>query len=336
MKTRPTHVVNILSPGKLFLLGEYAVLEGHPAAVMAVDRYVRLSPCAGSAPDGGDPVSLARKLAECALGMEPGPETYRADSTSLFHGGKKLGLGSSAAVVAASAASVFHQAGRDITKSSTRREIWGIAKKAHDSFQRASGSGADIAASLAGGVIVFRRHGESGADFMPAKLPAGIHLVFIWTAETISTASTLRSVECFRKKDPAGYRDIIDGMGAAAGLFISAGLGTPSGFIASFHEYGSMMSELGRRCGSPAAAPAVEMAARHAAELGGAAKPSGAAGGDFIVAAFGDPRCTERFSRRMADAGLETMDFSPARLGVHAETGCAVSRPEGKEEFDER
>ena len=45
----------IRAPGKLFLLGEYAVLEGYPAIVAAVDRHAVLQPTPRSKTAGQPP-----------------------------------------------------------------------------------------------------------------------------------------------------------------------------------------------------------------------------------------------------------------------------------------
>lgn len=77
------------------------------------------------------------------------------------------------------------------------------------------------------------------------------------------------------------------------------------------------MQELGRLCGSDIVTEEMKRAARHAAGLGGGAKPSGAGGGDFLVAAFDDPGAAAAFSRGVGRLGLVATRFRPARRGVH-------------------
>jgi len=97
------------APGKLILTGEYAVLDGAPALVVAVNRRVTASRHTG--PRGSSPflVAVAEEIAR-SYGVDA-PEARAAmeivvDSSSFFLGNTKLGLGSSAAVtVAATAAS---------------------------------------------------------------------------------------------------------------------------------------------------------------------------------------------------------------------------------------
>src|SRR5438067_1243374 len=102
------------APGKAMLFGEYAVLEGAPALLAA---------CPPSAPLHVDSSALT------------------ADGA----GGRKLGLGSSAAVTVA----VFGEQRQDLS----RIERWRTCRAAHDRAQGHPGSGADIAAALWGGIL---------------------------------------------------------------------------------------------------------------------------------------------------------------------------------------
>jgi mevalonate kinase len=103
------------APGKLVALGEYAVLDGAPALVLALDRYAQ----AGIGRSGDSHCHLqvrAPKVVDrrFAPGTTSGaalvdlvtagiPLPWRAmlDSADFFEGPAKLGLGSSAAVLCA-------------------------------------------------------------------------------------------------------------------------------------------------------------------------------------------------------------------------------------------
>ncbi|MBK7976151.1 MAG: hypothetical protein IPK07_23725 [Deltaproteobacteria bacterium] len=185
------------APGKLMLLGEYAVLEpGCEALVVAVDRFVRvrIEPAAApvlDCPDlgivaldgelrdgaihwrGGDDPALARKLAfvdqTLALvlaaarrrGAEPPPFALTVES-ELGAGPDKAGLGSSASVATAVAGAALAWCGGAAGSGATglsSRAIFQVAALAHYLAQGRKGSGADVAAAVTGGVVAYRNPG---------------------------------------------------------------------------------------------------------------------------------------------------------------------------------
>jgi phosphomevalonate kinase len=135
------------APGKLILTGEYAVLDGAPALVVAVDRRVSARRRIG--PHGSSPflVAVAEEIAR-AYGVDA-PEARAAmeivvDSSTFFLGNTKLGLGSSAAVTVAATALAL-----TITREVPvidREAVQAIASAAHGSAQssRPRPSSADL------------------------------------------------------------------------------------------------------------------------------------------------------------------------------------------------
>jgi phosphomevalonate kinase len=169
------------APGKLFLSGEYAVLWGGTARVAAVgprtaaavrrrdDREVHLLLEEGrlvghATPRGvawrgevGAPFAFAAKTLDVALrahGRETLGFSLAMAPSPKGPGGQKLGLGSSAraTVLAAEAARYVLDARFDAVK---------LALLAHALGQGMKGSGGDVAASAAGGVVRYRRYDVS-------------------------------------------------------------------------------------------------------------------------------------------------------------------------------
>ena len=171
------------APGKLYILGEYAVVEpGHRAVLVAVDRTVRVEIDAdeehGLLQSSGHAPLLWRYDTAGDLCIEEGPEGYyryvlaalvtvdrwRAESglparhcslritSSLDDAatGRKLGLGSSAAVTVATVGALcaFH----GLTPSP--EQIYRLAMLATTRVARAT-SGGDLAASALGGWISY-------------------------------------------------------------------------------------------------------------------------------------------------------------------------------------
>ena len=141
-----TQGLRVVAPGKMLLSGSYAVLEGAPALVCAVDRYAVAREASGDA---------ASAEVAAAFGAEAPPSV---DVSALSRGGDKLGLGGSAAAVVAALGYRFASRGEDLGRAPVRDAIFRDARRAHARVQ-GGGSGVDIAASVYGGVLRYSPRG---------------------------------------------------------------------------------------------------------------------------------------------------------------------------------
>ncbi|OQY26381.1 MAG: hypothetical protein B6244_13775 [Candidatus Cloacimonetes bacterium 4572_55] len=180
------------APGKVIIIGEYAVLEKAPSLVMAVDRFafVTLEPTekfSVSAPlinvesagfhigkshniifdSDVDHVARVRlkffiSVFETTLRYvrkkqkHLAPFRIQSNTDGFFDSevSEKLGLGSSAALTAAICAAILTAAGLDI--ASGKMNIYRLCQEAHHQAQGRVGSGIDIAASVFGGILYHR------------------------------------------------------------------------------------------------------------------------------------------------------------------------------------
>ncbi len=169
------------APGKVVLSGEYAVLDGAPAICMAVNR--RAMATVGDSPDGRCRVATPGRefangekfhIVEAVCGSRP-ELTIELDSRAFAEDGRKLGIGSSAALTAALVAAL----GGD---------VYPDALAAHRRLQGGSGSGVDVATSVHGGLIKYQM---PDASVHQLEWPEDLAIRFIWTGTSTSTRARL-------------------------------------------------------------------------------------------------------------------------------------------------
>lgn len=179
------------APGKVVLSGEYAVLFGHPAVSMAVDRRAVAEIdesgddellCSG-ATSGADP-----GIRDCVcdvLGIEPVRGALRLDTSAFVDpvGGIKLGIGSSAALTAALTRALA-------PKGTDAAALLDLAARAHAALQGGRGSGVDVATSVSGGLIRYTR----GASPSSLGWPRGLHYALLWSGQPVTTAERVDRV----------------------------------------------------------------------------------------------------------------------------------------------
>jgi phosphomevalonate kinase len=327
----------VSAPGKVVIAGEYAVLEGHIAIVAAVDaraaiRWSRDIDGSRVTPDGSPQnstlppeVVLARRVAEASLGVISGL-TLALDTEALRQGDRKYGLGSSAAGAAAAVGAVMAAHGID---PATRREaLLHLAHEGHRSVAP-QGSGVDVAAASLGGFLRFRRGevsargAEFGADIAeasPIAWPSSLVPALVWTGTPARTSELVAKVNALRAGDAKGHRAAIDAIAAEAARFAAAlATADASEAIAALDAHGEAMAALGRAADAPIVTESLAAAASLARELGGAAKPSGAGGGDIAIALLPDLAARDAFFARAPSLGLQPLDVALGAEGVRLE-----------------
>jgi phosphomevalonate kinase len=195
------------APGKVVLSGEYAVLDGAPAVVMAVDRRARVEietsgeDChtvvapggrgTGRFTAGGGVIAWQSGRDEFRL-VDSVWRTANADAdrrlalsldTREFvdaESGLKLGIGSSAALTAALSYALAEAARTDADPDR-------IAYAAHRQFQGGLGSGVDVACSLTGGLVDYTMGGEVQRIAWPEGLVVGL----LWSGVPADTGARL-------------------------------------------------------------------------------------------------------------------------------------------------
>jgi phosphomevalonate kinase len=329
------------APGKLMVSGEYVVLDGAVALVAAADAraFVRWhveeeSPAIQSfggvnpRPQGiaslPPEVIATRALAEARLGLasELEGDALRFDVSDLRRNGRKLGLGSSAAAAAATAGAVFARAGRDLNDASERVAMLAVAFAGHRSVAP-EGSGADVAASVLGGLVRFQRDAASGeiVEATPVSLPRAAQVRVVWTGHEARTSVLVRQVKTLAATSPAAYARSMSTLAEAAARLADACTADDAGaLVEAVAAHHAAMAALGEAAGAPIVEAGLSAAAVLARSFGGAAKPSGAGGGDVALAFFADRAAAEAFTRACPAAGLDPVDVALGAPGVRAES----------------
>lgn len=311
------------APGKLILTGEYAVLDGAPAIVVAVDR--RAVARRNATPRGSSPflVAVAEEIAARRGETDPAARTaleISVDSTAFYNRAQKLGLGSSAAVTVAATALALEQS----IATTNRGEILTVALAAHARAQGprgARGSGADIAASVYGGTIAFSRPAGTGPCLIePMRWPGSVTIVPFFTGVSADTAHLVARVAAAR----AAHRTAVDAALAAiteASRTACAALAAPPD-VAPVALLGALAlaSDATDRLAAATRidlVPACVTAARAAlCRLGGTAKTTGAGGGDVAVAVVPATLDVTIVARSLIEAGCQPLRIALDDTGV--------------------
>lgn len=321
------------APGKVILLGEYAVLQGHAALVAAVDRYATCRRDAGPdvevvAPghghlalrDGvfggeGDLRFVRAWLAE--HGAPPGRYTLDTRDLGFVPPGAawtKLGLGSSAASTVAFLAAVHDAVGSPVEPSA----LYCAAQRLHRAVQ-GTGSGTDVAASAFGGIGRYRwlanasgplPAGDGAGDHTP--VPGPVRLLVAWAGRPASTVSLVGRVRDWAARDPMAHRALVERLADAA----TVDLTDRRALVEAVRAGADALDALGAASGAPLVTDAHRRLDALARDLGGAAKPTGAGGGDLAWLVTPDEAAEQALLARVLAAGFAAWRMNVAARGV--------------------
>jgi phosphomevalonate kinase len=327
-------IVEATAPGKLVLSGEYAVLAGAPALVLAVERRASvaiephgdgwcivsrgfegasrhtLDALTGATPIApGDPARIVAHVlrAMTATGIPraalPADASVEIDSRAGFHHGAKLGIGTSAAVATAVAAACLALAGTELEATLD------VALAAHRALQGGKGSGLDVAAAHYGGLVRFER-GASGIAVERRAWPDRLAILPVWTGSPADTRDYIARFDAYR----AGRTDALTPLVDAARAVVAA-LPDAHAFMRELRAWNEQLLGLDR------AADLGIFGTHHRrlydlAPEGVVYKPCGAGGGDFGIACALDPEVLAGFEAAAAAAGHLPMRMEIAPHGV--------------------
>ena len=272
-------------PGSVMILGEHAVLHGRRALACAINRRLTVV----LAPRTDTRIQIHSALGDTNAELEDlkpeGPLRFALAALAgqrgrLGHGldiqiesefSDRVGLGSSAAVTVAITAAVHAIAGLAVPPETLHEECLDAIRAV-----QGIGSGADAAASIWGGIVLYRDQPRA-----LRKLPNRCPLTLVYSGYKTPTRDVVLRVEAARSKDRQGFErifDRIDGSVAEAAQAVErrdwARLGT------LLNENQALMSQMG--VSTPELDDIISQLRRSPGVLG--AKISGSGLGDCALA----------------------------------------------------
>lgn len=256
--------VTASAPGSVMLTGEHAVVYGHPALVCAIEHRVtvRLLPLPGRAVEIHSDIAAATRTTLDDLRAE-GPMRFVQAALlryrSRLPGGvaihiaseidPTLGLGSSAAVTVATLAALNALSEAGATPAELHLQALGIIRQL-----QGRGSGADLAASLFGGVLSYQLPGSllSGvptdpdlfAHIQPVPAPPPLSLCYV--GYKTPTGDVLAAIARRMSDDPVRFEALYDHMGQCSTAATRAIRNRDwPGLAVELKRYQALMSDLG-------------------------------------------------------------------------------------------
>ena len=248
-------------PGKIVLAGEYAVLDGCPAISLAINRGVgcTITKGTGITTPNGDTRFVSPALDKIVHHKH---FTFFDWNPITGLGQKKPGFGGSAAACVASCVAA------------------GLPKE--DAFKihfqvQGSGSGIDVATSIHGGLI---RYSTGIIEHLPIVYPT-----IIWSGTSAKTGPRVQHYLSWKKRS-----SFVNESQSLVDNFSSAPIETCRALY-------KLLCSMSDQAQIPYQTENIENIVRCAERYNGGAKPSGAGGGDCVIAFFPDKESKEAFQK---------------------------------------
>lgn len=348
--------MTIKVPGKLMVAGEFAVLvPNQHLAVTAVDRFVYATIADAETGKltledfGLDALQWNYNQGEITIGSEDNRLSFvqkameftctyleeQGTAIDAFElsihselddeSGIKYGLGSSAAVVSAVVSAIMaHFSDGKMEKDI----IFKLAALAH-AITQGSGSGADVAASVYGGILKYssfqadwliEEYEKASSiselilkkwtylDLKPIKLPDTVHFCVGWTGKPASTAKLVDIILKQKDKNPHGFKKFLQSSEKAVHELLTGMEEEDLSLLFSgVKENRLALSEIGRQANISIETELLTALSDLAEKLGGAGKPSGAGGGDCGIAFMPTKEQADKLFHEWERAGIKPL-----------------------------
>ena len=348
-------MIKASAPGKMILIGEYAVLEGAPALVCAVNRRAQVSiqPRSGNEFSLNSPTldipaqhfvlssgsrvrfdprletGIARRLVFFQSLFESALEYISSNNlrlpvcgidldTSAFYSGRfhaKYGFGSSAALTVALLGAMLKAAGGRPDSG----ELYKEALRMHHRAQGNLGSGIDIAASTYGGVLIFRRSRENSGLKIPERVEhwPQLHILPVWSGHSASTKKMVSGVNMLRQTKAELFDELIHRLTEISTAGCAAYKEKNArAFLKSVELYYEALLLLGQNSGMPIISDRHRQIHDLVQNAGAFYKPSGAGSGDIGLAISDDASIIRQVKQALQEKDIYSLDVSVDELGL--------------------
>ncbi len=361
----------ISAPGKLMLSGEWGVLEhGNPCIVLAIDRkvYAEIKEAGEievNLKDFG--VKTKAKLSGVKVTFEKENEkllfTKHAiettlnylqakglrikkfslvtwgDQTNVNVKGKqvKVGFGSSAAATVAIIGAILKLHGVSISTEQAKTKLFKLAIIAHHKAQGKIGSGFDVAASVYGGALYYKRFDAEwlekqfgkkpiseiasaewpGLETKRIELPKNFEFIVGFSGKSASTTELVKAVNKFKEQKPYKYNQIIEGIKEITeNLAEALKEKNEQKVLALIEANRKLLEELGEESGVGLETREHKEMRETALQYGVATKFSGAGGGDCSIGISFNKKETEQAKQAWEKMGYKIIEAKISKEGV--------------------
>ncbi len=291
------NVVTVRAPGKMFISGEYSILFGHPALLLAVDKYIYVT--VGDADgyeyreENKEPLrtysyeEFLKRVRRRSIHVYAALKTIHEEldlriKNIYIHTRSTIpfkGLGSSAATLVAT----IYALNKHLDLGLEKNDILTLSYRVKKAVE--GGSPADIAASLYGGIVLVKQTGdvETAIEKIDSGFMDQFRIEAVYTGERVATKNVVKDI--IRSVNKSEYRRrIIDLIGMITlNMKDLLELGDDhEQFLRLFRLNHHLLAALG------VSTPRIDEIIREIEGRGGYAKISGAGFGDSLLAIWID------------------------------------------------